>query len=149
MEKYPYDNHVIYNLTVQRHLGFSAVFSRFRTKLHLCIAASIHRDTLWKRSLDTQKWCAYTRPPSDTGSKALGGATRGSRIRALVWLFAFGRAGFGKKMAPGFSHRGPLVCVGVTTGVSRQSKWIKNYRTQWKCRSRSSRWNVKVNYTLQ
>ncbi len=37
MEKYPYDNHVICNLTVQRHLGFSTVFSRFRTKLHLYI----------------------------------------------------------------------------------------------------------------
>ena len=37
MEKYPYDNHDIYSLTVQRYLGFSAIFSRFRTKLHLYI----------------------------------------------------------------------------------------------------------------
>ena len=34
MEKYPYDNHDICSLTVQRYLGFSAIFFRFRTKLH-------------------------------------------------------------------------------------------------------------------
>ena len=37
MEKYPYDSHDICNLTVQRYLGFSALFFRFRTKLHLYI----------------------------------------------------------------------------------------------------------------
>jgi len=35
-----------------------------------------------------------------------------------------------KEKAHGFSHRGPLVCVGATTGVSRQSKWINLNRIQ-------------------
>ena len=34
-----------------------------------------------------------------------------------------------KEKAREFRHRGPLVCVGVSTGVSSKSKWIKNYHT--------------------
>jgi hypothetical protein len=34
MKKYPYDTHDICNLAVQRYLGFSAIFFRFRTKLN-------------------------------------------------------------------------------------------------------------------
>ena len=41
-----------------------------------------------------------------------------------------GGQGSPKEKAHEFSHRGPLVCVGVTTGVSSKSKWIKIYRTQ-------------------
>jgi hypothetical protein len=32
--------------------------------------------------------------------------------------------GSAREKAHGFSHCGPLVCVGVTTGVSRQSKMM-------------------------
>jgi hypothetical protein len=42
MEKYPYDNHVICNLTVQGYLGFSAIFFLFRTKLHLYIIPPVN-----------------------------------------------------------------------------------------------------------
>ncbi len=42
MMKYPYDNHVIYILTVQRYLGFSAISFRFRTNLRLYIIPPVN-----------------------------------------------------------------------------------------------------------
>ena len=42
MKKYPYDTHRTCNLVVHRYLGFSAIFFRFRIKLHLHTIPSVN-----------------------------------------------------------------------------------------------------------
>jgi hypothetical protein len=61
-----------------------------------------------------KKWCAYTRAPSDTGSKALEGVYPPSKIRASANFFRVSVSNFGVRLG---IRRGKIVDCGGSLAV--------------------------------